>query len=127
MTNVNAAMGVAQLEKIKIFLKAKKEIFSKYSRTLNKIEGIDIFKEPKSCKSNYWLQTLVLSKKNSKFKNLILKKLHKSKIYARPSWKLISELKPYKNCKKMNLGGSREIYKRIINLPSSQGLILKRR
>ena len=62
-----------------------------------------------------------------KFKNKILKEFHKKKIFSRPTWKLISDLKPYKNCKKMKLEGSREIYKRIINLPSSQGLTLKRR
>ena len=39
--------------------------------------------------------------------------------------KLISELKPYRKYQKMNLSGEREIYNKIINLPSSQSLILK--
>ena len=39
--------------------------------------------------------------------------------------KLISDLKPYKNSQKMNLSGAKEIYNRIINIPSSQSLILK--
>jgi len=46
-------------------------------------------------------------------------------IYSRPVWKLISELKPYKKNQKMNLSGAKEIYNRIINIPSSQSLILK--
>ena len=40
-------------------------------------------------------------------------------------WKLISELGPYKKKQKMNLKGAREIYNRVINLPSSQSLIGK--
>ena len=41
----------------------------------------------------------------------------------RPAWRLISELKPYKKKQKMNLDGSRKIYKQVINLPSSQALV----
>ena len=125
MPNINAALGIAQLEKIKVFLKAKRKILSIYSKVFEKIDGVELYKEPKFSKSNYWLQTLVLNKKNSKFKNIILKKLYQNNIYARPVWKLISELKPYKNCEKMNLSGAKDIYKRTINLPSGQGLVLK--
>ena len=34
-------------------------------------------------------------------------------------------IKTYKNCEKMNLSGAKDIYKRTINLPSGQGLVLK--
>ena len=87
---------------------------------------VKIFKEPKFAKSNYWLQTLILDKKNEKFKNKLLKEFHQNNIFSRPAWKLISELKPYKKCQKMDLSGSKEIYRRVINLPSSSNLNLKR-
>ena len=61
-------------------------------------------------------------------KNIIedlIKAAHNSKIFMRPAWKLISELGPYKKKQKMNLEGAREIYNRVINLPSSQSLIGK--
>lgn len=124
MPNINAALGIAQLKKINMFLKAKRRLFKKYYKELRKIEGIKIFKEQENCMSNYWLQTIILEKDKTSYKNLILKKLYKSKIYCRPVWKLISELKPYKNCPKMNLSGSKEIYKRSFNIPSSQDLVL---
>ena len=127
MPSINAALGLAQFLNLKTFLKAKRKLFFKYFKALEKLEGVSLFKEPKNARSNYWLQTLILDKKSMKFKNKILKEFHKKKIFSRPTWKLISDLKPYKNCKKMKLEGSREIYKRIINLPSSQGLTLKRR
>ena len=124
MPNINAALGIAQLEKIKVFLKAKRKILSIYSKVFEKIDGVELYKEPKFSKSNYWLQTLVLNKKNSKIKNIILKKLYQNKIYARPVWKLISELKPYKNCESRSFR-SEDIYKRTINLQIGQGLVLK--
>ena len=63
MPNINAALGIAQLEKIKVFLKAKRKILSIYSKVFEKIDGVELYKEPKFSKSNYWLQTLVLNKK----------------------------------------------------------------
>ena len=125
MPNLNAALGLAQFEKIHTFLKAKKILFKKYFNVFNKIKGISLYKEPRNANSNYWLQTLILSNNNVNLKNKILKESHKKLIYTRPVWKLISELKPYKKNQKMNLSGAKEIYSKIINLPSSQSLVLK--
>jgi len=125
MPNLNAALGLAQFEKIHTFLKAKRTLFKKYYNVFNKIKGISLYKEPKNANSNYWLQTLILNKNHSSLKNKILKESHKKLIYIRPVWKLISELKPYKKNQKMNLSGAKEIYNKIINIPSSQSLILK--
>lgn len=125
MPNLNAALGLAQLEKIHIFLKAKRTLFKKYFNVFNKMKGISLYKESNNANSNYWLQTLILHKNNVNLKDKILKELHKKLIYARPVWRLISELEPYKKNQKMNLSGAKEIYNKIINLPSSQSLILK--
>ena len=124
MPNINAALGLAQLKKINSFLKAKRKLFQMYYKELKYIKGVSMLKEPKNCRSNYWLQTLILDRNKTSKKNLILKKLHENEIYCRPVWKLISELKPYKSCPKMNLTGSKEIYKKSFNIPSSQDLVL---
>ena len=125
MPNINAALGLAQLERINILISAKRKLFLRYYSYLKKINEISLFKETKGCKSNYWLQTIILNKNISKMKNELLNKLHKEKIFSRPVWKLISELKPYKKCPKMNLSGSKEIYSRTINLPSSPDLVIR--
>ena len=125
MPNLNAALGLAQIEKIHIFLKAKRTLFKKYFGVFKKIKGVSLYKEPKNANSNYWLQTLILNNNNVYLKNKILKKSHEKLIYTRPVWRLISDLKPYRKKQKMNLSGSKEIYKKIINLPSSQSLVLK--
>ena len=125
MPNLNAALGLAQFEKINIFLKAKRFLFKKYLNVFNNQKGIFLYKELQNVNSNYWLQTLILDNSNKNLKNKILNKLHKKLIYARPAWKLISQHKPYKKSQKMNLSGAKEIYSKIINLPSSQSLVLK--
>jgi len=125
MPNLNAALGLAQFEKIHIFLRAKRALFKKYFNVFNKMEGVSLYKESNNANSNYWLQTLILNKNDVNLKNKILKESHKKLIYTRPVWRLISELKPYKKNQKMNLSGAKEIYNKTINLPSSQSLVLK--
>ena len=125
MPNLNAALGLAQIEKIHIFLKAKRTLFKKYFDVFKNIKGISLYKEPKNARSNYWLQTLILNNNYVNLKNKILGKSHKKLIFTRPVWRLINELKPYRKKQKMNLSGAKEIYNKIINLPSSQSLVLK--
>jgi len=122
MPSLNAALGLAQIEKINFFLKAKRKLFKKYFNSFNKIEGANIFRENVNSKSNYWLQTLILEKKYKNLKNKLLNYCYKKKIYLRPVWKLISSLKPYKKKQKMNLSGAKAIEDQVINLPSSQSL-----
>ena len=102
-----------------------RRLFKRYKDVFNNFPEIRIFSEPKGSKSNYWLQTLILDHKNISSKNKLIKAAHNSKIFMRPAWKLISELGPYKKKQMMNLEGAREIYNRVINLPSSQSLIGK--
>ena len=124
MTNLNAAVGCAQLEKIKSILKAKRKNFKDYFKHFKKIEGVKILKEKKKVKSNYWLITLNLME-NYKIKNNILKKLNNLGFNARAIWKPLHTLSIYKNYPKDNLENTIKIYKSSINLPSSAGINLK--
>ncbi len=126
LPSINAALGLAQMNQIKIFLKAKRKLFQKYSKNFKNVNGVKIFKEGENLKSNYWLQTLILDKKYKKLKDKILAYCYKRNIFLRPAWKLISSLKPYKQKPKMNLSGAREIADRAINLPSSQSIIISK-
>ena len=127
MPSINAALGLAQIEKINFFLNAKKRLYEKYKKQLDNIEGITLYKSEKHSNSNYWLQTIILDNNKKYLKQKILSLSHKKKIYMRPAWKLISDLKPYIKKQKMNLSGAREIYNKAINLPSSQSLMLKKK
>jgi perosamine synthetase len=126
MPSLNAALGLAQIENINIFVNAKRRLFLKYTKNFNKILGVKIFKEGKNLKSNYWLQTLIFDKKYKFLKNRLLNYCYKKKIYLRPTWRLISNLKPYNKKQKMDLAGARDITERTINLPSSSSILINR-
>jgi aminotransferase in exopolysaccharide biosynthesis len=124
MPNLNAALGLAQIENLNKFIKAKRTLYKKYKKIFDNVKGVTLFKESLNTKSNYWLQTLILDKENIKFKNKILKLAHRESIFIRPAWKIASDLKPYKKKLKMNLSGAKDIYDRVLNIPSGQDLIL---
>ncbi len=122
MSNLNAALGLAQMENIEKILKSKRKLFSLYDKAFQSIKEIEIFKEPINCKSNYWLQTLILKKEFEKEKENILELTNKKEIMTRPVWKLLHKLKPFKSFPKAPLPVSISLEKRIINIPSSYGI-----
>ena len=94
-------MGLSQLKKINKFLISKRKLFKIYSKVFSTLsDHLYILKEPKLSKSNYWLQNIVLRNSNVNKKEKILKKLNDNKIFARPAWTLMSDLKPFKNTPK---------------------------
>ena len=96
MPNLNAAIGLAQIESVNKILNSKRKLFFLYSRVLSQIEEIELFREPENCKSNYWLQTIILKKKFEGEKFDILNLTNKNNIMTRPVWKLLHTLKPFK-------------------------------
>ena len=119
MPNINAALGCAQMEKLPEKISSKRELFKRYKEKFNLISGASIFEEPKNCQSNYWLQTLLLEEDSVDLRDSVLEASNKEGIMARPAWKLMSNLAPYRNSPAMSLKGANSLYRRVINLPSS--------
>ena len=122
MPNLNAAIGLAQLENLPNFLENKRSLYLVYSQAFSSFKEFIIQKEPENSKSNYWLQTLVLEKEFENQRDLILEETNASGIMTRPSWTLLHKLKPFENSPKMNLITAESLEKRIINIPSSSNL-----
>ena len=122
MPNLNAALGCAQLEELSQKIKVKRELFTRYLEALRDVQGITMFKEPKNCQSNYWLQTLMLDEDMSELRDLLLESTNKNLIMTRPIWVLLNELTPFKDSPCMDLSVARSLSRRIINIPSSPGL-----
>jgi perosamine synthetase len=122
MPNINAALGCAQLEQINTFLSSKRRLYYRYENVFNKIKNVKLMAEPINCKSNYWLQTLILSEKMAYQKDNVLKVTNEIGLSTRPSWTLINKLKPYNLCQNAPLPIAESLSKRIINIPSGSGL-----
>ena len=119
LANLNATLGISQLKKLSHYIKIKRKAFKRLNRFLKNSKDYYILNEPKNCKSNFWLQTLVINKPSKVKRDKLLMKFHKNKILARPVWKPLHKLKYFKKYPKMDLTNSKKIENSIINIPSS--------
>ncbi len=124
LPNLNAALGCAQLEQLPAMLAAKRELFQRYHAAFLPLENVKLMAEPDQCRSNYWLQTLLLDDRYGNQRDLILKATNEAGLMTRPAWILMHELAPFKACPHMDLTCSKSLSRRLINIPSSAGLIL---
>ena len=123
MPNINAALGIAQLENLSKLLLSKRKLFNAYEKVFEFVDGVSLKKEPKGSKSNYWLQTLVIDKKNKKYRDVLLKITNENNIMTRPSWRPMHYLNHFKKFPRMDLTVAEDLYSRIINIPSSSNII----
>jgi len=123
MPNINAALGLAQLENLPKILKNKRDIFREYDKEFKKIDGVYLKKEPKNCKSNYWLNTLILNIHKKKQRFDILKKSNQRNIMTRACWMPMHRFPHFKKFPKMNLDIADQIYETAITIPSSPNLL----
>tara|TARA_Y100001968_G_C19451760_1_gene769165 strand:- start:6168 stop:7382 length:1215 start_codon:yes stop_codon:yes gene_type:complete len=131
LPNINAALGVAQIEVLNQILKNKRELVKKYIDEFKSLEQIEFIQEPKECKSNYWLATIrFLSKDSSeaqKERKKLLEASHCKGLLLRPVWKLLNELPMYQNIPCGSLTTAYDQSSRLVNLPSSHNLLNKLR
>lgn len=123
MPNLNAALGVAQMEKLDAFLVSKKALFGKYEEVFKTVEGVELFSPPKYSGSNFWLQALVLSPEFKDQRDEVLEVLNDNGFMTRPCWEPLHTLGPFSNSPKANLDNTNDLVSRIINIPSSAGLV----
>ena len=116
MPNINAALGVAQLENIAFYLKTKRKLAMSYKDLFNKSSYLFV-DEPQNSESNFWLNAIICE--DLKSRDSFLQITNKNGVMTRPVWELMSNLPPFKNCHKGNLDNSEWLRDRLVNLPSS--------
>lgn len=119
LTNINAALGCAQMEQLPAFLEKKRNLAERYRIAFHGIEGVRFFNEPSFAKSNYWLNAILLDDGGFEARDAVLEQAHQEGILARPAWTLMHKLPMYKDCPKMDVTIAEDIEKRLVNLPSS--------
>ncbi|WP_303799741.1 LegC family aminotransferase [Alicyclobacillus macrosporangiidus] len=123
MPNLNAALGCAQLEKLPQFLEKKRMLAARYQDAFASVAGATVFREPEFARSNYWLNAILLDEDYAEHRDRLLDACHEQGIYVRPAWTLLHRLPMYIQCPKMDLSVAEDIERRLINLPSSVGLV----
>lgn len=120
MTNLQAALGLAQLERIGELIEKKIQVFKWYSEFLGGIEGIRLNSQKEWAKNVYWMICLVLEKDFGVARNIFMAKLKAVGIDSRPFFYPMSELPMY-GSKCINPIAYR-LSQEGLNLPSSANL-----
>ena len=123
LPNLNAALGCAQLEQLPGFLREKRRLFDCYQSRFADVRGVRIVAEPAGCHSNYWLQTLLLDESLADQRDAILTATNDAGLMTRPVWTLMHRMSMYSKAPKAPLPVAESLERRLINIPSSSGLV----
>ncbi len=123
LINIQAALGLAQLEQLDRFIKIKKQNYKIYASSLKGIEGVNLLGVPEGAAPNYWFYSLIVEKNKYGIDNLmLLKAFEKKKIEARPIWYLNHLQKPYRKSQAYKIEKALWFWQRVLNLPCSTSL-----
>jgi len=113
LTNVQAALGVAQAEQMDEFIATKKRNYELYKEL-----GIDLLLFSDNVAPNYWFYSLMTGGRV----RYTMDELGKRNIDSRPIWKLIHTLKPYRGSRAYNIEKAYHYFDNILNIPCSTNL-----
>ena len=95
-SNIQAALGLAQFDRIKSLLRYKTKIHNLYYKHINQIEEISFLKNNKKIKNSFWINPITFSSKVKHSKEYICDYFLKNKIDMRPMFYTLSSMPPFK-------------------------------
>lgn len=116
MPNLNAALGVAQMEMLPYFIEKKREVAGAYKTFFDK-SGITFIAEPADSYSNYWLNAILLE--NRQERDHFLEFTTARKVMTRPAWRLMHKLPMFTGYQVYHLDNAQWLEDRLVNIPSS--------
>lgn len=120
MSNLQAAMGCAQIKRLEELVNKKRMVFSWYKECFKNVNGIQLNKEQDYVINSYWMPTLVFKDTKDFDRDRLINFLSKKNIDSRPFFYPLSSL-PMFNDKPKNKTAYKIGY-RGINLPSHNSL-----
>lgn len=121
MNNVQAALGVAQLEQLEHFVSVKQQNYDLYLREIGGIDGLRLLPFNAKIRPNYWFYSLYLEA-CAMSRDELIQYLEGQHIQARPIWGLIHEQRPYLHNETYLIEKANDYRNKIINLPCSSNL-----
>lgn len=116
LTNIQAAMGVAQMEQIDEFIGVKRKNAELYRALLSDTNEVEVLWEKEHVKSNFWYITLRMPPDH---REKLMAHLMSKGIQVRPVWKPLHALPVYKSCESYSITNAFEAHASCINLPCS--------
>lgn len=122
LTNLQAALGIAQLEQLEQFIATKKSNYEHYKKAFEQIEGLTLLDFKEDIRPNFWFYALYCGKEFPLSRNEIIRYLSSKSIQSRPVWGLISEQKPYAGSQAYRIEKATDFLQHIVNIPCSSNL-----
>lgn len=120
MTNLQAALGVAQLEQLEEFISTKKANYHRYHEQLSNRSYIKLIPFNSDIRPNYWFYALNLD--NNKDIKRLITEMGKEGVQTRPIWGLIHQQKPYASSQSYKIEKAEYYVSHILNVPCSSNL-----
>lgn len=122
MTNLQAALGLAQLEQLEDFIETKRINYEEYQKQLKSILGLSLIPFREGTRPNYWFYGMYITDEYSVNRDQIIDELSKEAIQSRPVWDLIHQQVPYSDKQVYQINYAPEILNHIVNIPCSTNL-----
>ena len=123
LTNLQAAVGVAQMENLDDYVRIKRDIAGRYAKGLADVPGLALPKEASWARSTFWLYTLLVDESRYGMGSRALQRaLAERNIQTRPLWAPIHTLRPYRDCPAYKIETAERLYRDALSLPCSVGL-----
>lgn len=122
MTNLQAALGLAQLEQLESFINVKEENYNLYKEKVKAIPGLRILNFRDNIRPNYWFYGLYCDEAYPLNRDEIIKYLSSRNVQSRPIWGLINEQKPYLGSQAYEIEKAKSYLEHVVNIPCSTNL-----
>jgi perosamine synthetase len=128
-TNIQAALALAQLERIHELIEFKTKLYDKFQEELSSIDGLSLNDSPDIIQQSYWITCAIHEKIGELSKESVIKEFNESGIAIRPMFYPISAMPPYKKFANKDVSSinkvSYDISRNGICLPSGNDLNLE--
>lgn len=122
LTNLQAALGLAQMEQMESFISVKERNYQRYAAAVVEIPGLSILPFRQGTRSNHWFYSLCCDGPYPLKPLELIDRLGETGIQARPIWGLIHRQKPYAGALTYEIQKAEEYAGRVVNLPCSTNL-----
>ena len=123
LTNIQAAMGCAQMEQLESFVNRKRSIAATYTRELSGLPGIEFMKEASWAFSTCWLYTVLIKESEYGLNSRgLLEKLSKQNVQTRPLWQPLHRSPAHRSSQTFQAEVADLLNRDSLSLPSSVGL-----
>jgi dTDP-4-amino-4,6-dideoxygalactose transaminase len=123
LTNIQAALGVAQMEQLDKHIAAKRNIKAVYKEALRDLPGIKTHDDAATVFSSCWMSPIRVDPVAFGCDSRgLMDKLKENNIQSRPLWHPVNSLRPFKTCQSYEVRVADQLYRDALNLPCSVGL-----